>query len=79
VSSFPSLTSLPSGLTTPVAGWTRGPAAANTASDGDAADTFGFNTSSQAARVLSVPPPSGDSAAQLQARFLDSLFAGARA
>jgi len=37
---------------------------------------FGFfnNGSSQAARVLSVPPFSGDNAAQLEARFLGCLF-----
>jgi hypothetical protein len=83
VSTFPSLTSLPAGLNTPVAGWDSSSAATNTASPalsgGDAADAFGFNGSSQAARVLSVPPASGDSAAQLQTRFLDSLFEGAHA
>jgi hypothetical protein len=67
----------------PAAGWNRSSAAANPASQalngGDAADTFGFNGSSQAARVLSVPPASGDGATQLEARFLDSLFEGARA
>jgi hypothetical protein len=41
---------------------------------GDAADIFGFNGSTQAARVLSLPPVSGDGAAQLEARFLDCLF-----
>lgn len=82
MSSFSSLTSLSSGLSVPVAGWNRSPAAnvANQAlSDSDAADVFGFNGSSQAARMLSVPPASGDGAAQLQARFLDSLFEGGRA
>lgn|GEM_PF-3999458 len=82
MTSFPSLTSLPSGLNTSVAGWNRSSAATSTASqalNGDeAADAFGFNGSSQAARVLSVPPASGDGAAQLEARFLDSLFEGAR-
>jgi hypothetical protein len=77
MSSFPSLTSLPPGLSAPQAGWVRGPAATNTASHasgGDAADIFGFNGSSQAARMLSVPSASGDGAAQLEARFLDCLF-----
>ncbi|MCL1961425.1 MAG: hypothetical protein FWG56_06575 [Desulfovibrionaceae bacterium] len=63
----------------PVAAWDRSLAATSAASGGNAADVFGFNGSSQAARVLSVPPASGDGAAQLQARFLDSLFEGARA
>ena len=77
MSSFPSLTSLPPGLNVPAAGWARGHAGTNTASlapDGDAAGIFGFNGSSQAARVLSVPPASGDGAAQLEARFLDCLL-----
>jgi len=77
MSSFPSLTSLPSGLSVPGAGWDRGRASTNTASHalgGDAADVFGFNGANQAARVLSVPSASGDGAAQLEARFLDCLF-----
>jgi len=77
MSSFPSLTSLPSGLNVPAADWARGYAATNTASlvpDGDAADLFGFNGSNQAARALSVPPASGDGAPQLEARFLDCLL-----
>jgi len=77
VSAFLSLPSLPAGLV-PAAGWGRGQTATNTASHalggGDAADVFGFNGSSQAARTLSVPPASGDGAAQLEARFLDCLF-----
>jgi hypothetical protein len=78
VSYFPSLTLLPPGLNTLGAGWSS--AAANLASpvlSGDeAADAFGFNGSNQAARVLSVPSASGDDAAQLAARFIDSLFEG---
>jgi hypothetical protein len=77
MSSFLPLTSLPPGLNAPAAGWDRGYAVTNTAAlepAGDAADIFGFNGSSQAARVLSLPPGSGDSAAQLEARFLDCLF-----
>jgi hypothetical protein len=40
----------------------------------DSASLFGFTGAHSEARVLSVPPTSGDSPAQLQARFVDCLF-----
>lgn len=75
MSTFPSLSSLPPGLHAPAAGWDR----ARPASDGgtpasDAAQLFGFVGDHQAARLLGVPPASGDGAAQLEARFLACLF-----
>lgn len=77
MSTFPPLSSLPPGLQVPAAGWDRArPAgdAGGRAPVADAAQVFGFNGASQAARVLSVPPPSGDGAARLEARFLACLF-----
>ena len=44
------------------------------ASSGDAAQQFGFVGDRQAARLLTVPPASGDNAAHLEARFLNCLF-----
>jgi len=40
----------------------------------DAAARFGFHAEAGAARVLSVPPSSGESVAQMQARFVACLF-----
>lgn len=75
MSSFPPLSSLPPGLHAPTAGWDRArPAADGVAPAGDAAQLFGFVGDRQAARLLTVPPPSGDGAAQLEARFLGCLF-----
>lgn len=75
MSSFAPLTSLPTGLATPAAGWDRArPASGGPASTGDAAQQFGFVGDRQAARLLTVPPASGDNAAQLEARFLNCLF-----
>ncbi len=77
MSTFPPLSSLPPGLHVPAAGWDRARLAGDAggrAPGGDAAQVFGFNGPSQAARVLSVPPSSGDGAAQLEARFLACLF-----
>ena len=74
---FPTLTTLPAGLTSAVgkAGNTRGGApAAPLASSANAAELFGFAGESQAAHRLGVPQRSGASAAQLEARFLDCLF-----
>lgn len=77
MSPFPSLSSLPPGLNVPATGWDRARPAGDAgagAPGGDAAQVFGFTGASQAARVLSVPPASGDNAAQLEARFLGCLF-----
>ena len=75
MSSFPPLSSLPPGLHVPAAGWDRArPASDGAAAAGDAAQLFGFVGDRQAARLLTVPPASGDNAAQLEARFLDCLF-----
>ena len=73
MSSFPPLSTLPSGLQAPAAaGWAR--PAQGGGSGADAAEVFGFNGTQDAARVLSVPPSRGESAAQLEARFLGCLF-----
>ena len=40
----------------------------------DAAARFGFHAEAGAARVLSAPPSSGESVAQMQARFVACLF-----
>lgn len=75
MSAFPPLSSLPSGLHTPAAGWDRArPASDGTATAGNAAEVFGFQGDHQAARVLTVPPSSGEGATQLEARFLSCLF-----
>lgn len=75
MSSFPPLSSLPPGLHAPSGGWDRArPASDGTAGTGDAAQQFGFLGDQQAARLLTVPPSSGQGAAQLQARFLGCLF-----
>ncbi len=75
MSSFPPLSSLPSGLHAPAAGWDRArPASDGTGSAGDAAQQFGFLGDQQAARSLTVPANSGQGAAQLEARFLACLF-----
>ena len=42
--------------------------------NGDTARLFGYTGSDAVARTLSVPPFSGDTAAQLQSRFIDCLF-----
>jgi hypothetical protein len=53
----------------------RPPEANLPALDGaESATLFGFMGSYNEARVLSVPPASGDNPAQLQARFVDCLF-----
>ena len=53
----------------------RPPAASLPAMGGaDSASLFGFTGSHGEARVLSVPPPSGEGAGPLQARFIDCLF-----
>lgn len=41
---------------------------------GDLARVFGYTGNDGVARALSVPPFSGDTPAQLQARFIDCLF-----
>ncbi len=75
MSTFPPLSSLPPGLHVPATGGDRArPASGGAAPSGDAAQLFGFVGDHQAARLLTVPPSSGDSAAQLEARFLDHLF-----
>lgn len=76
MSTFPPLSSLPSGLHAPAAGWDRARPASDGAVPGmgDAAHTFGFVGDGQAARQLGVPPSSGDGAARLEARFLDCLL-----
>ena len=75
MSTFPPLSSLPPGLHVPATGWDRArPASGGAASTGDAAQQFGFVGDRQAARLLTVPPASGDNAAQLEARFLNCLF-----
>ena len=75
MSSFPPLSSLPTGVYAPAAGWDRArPASDGTALAGDAARQFGFLGDQQAARLLTVPPSSGQGAAQLEARFLGCLF-----
>lgn len=77
MSSFPSLSSLPPGLHVPAAGgWDRArPASGGVAqADGGAAQVFGFVGDRQAARLLTVPPASGDNAAALESRFLHCLF-----
>ncbi|MDO5626334.1 MAG: hypothetical protein Q4G71_16815 [Pseudomonadota bacterium] len=72
MSSFAPLTSLPVGLP-PVAGGWAGARPAAVA--GNVAEAFGFTGSgAQDARLLTVPSASGDSASQLQARFLACLF-----
>ena len=76
MSAFPPLSTLPAGLHG-VVGWDGArPAAAGArgGAQGDAAQAFGFTGNDQAARVLSVPPGRGDSAAQLESRFLSCLF-----
>jgi hypothetical protein len=56
----------------------RGPEQGRPALDlSDSANLFGFTGTGSEARVLSVPLSSGDSAAQLQARFIDCLFSRA--
>ena len=75
MSAFPPLSSLPPGLHTPAAGWDRArPASDGAGTPGDAAQQFGFLGDQQAARALTVPPASGQGAAQLEARFLACLF-----
>ena len=75
MATFPPLSSLPPGLHVPAAGWDRArPASDGAAPAGDAAQLFGFVGDQQAARGITVPPPSGDNAAQLEARFLSCLF-----
>ena len=76
MSAFPPLSSLPPGLHVPAGGWDRARPASDgsTPSTGNAAETFGFVGDRQAARALTVPPSSGDGAAQLEARFLACLF-----
>lgn len=78
MSSFPPLSSLPPGLHAPAAGWDRARPASDgtTAPTGNAAEAFGFVGDHQAARLLTVPPSSGEGAAQLEARFLGCLFQG---
>lgn len=57
------------------AGWSRAAGGPSSASHvPDAATAFGFHTSGPAARLLSVPPSSGETAAQLESRFLSHLF-----
>ena len=78
MSSVPPLSSLPSGLQPPAAGWGGAEVAARAGGPGataaDAAKVFGFDGGADAARVLTVPAARGDSAAQLEARFLACLF-----
>ena len=75
MSTFPPLSSLPTGLHTPAAGWDRArPASDGAGATGDAAQQFGFLGDQQAARSLTVLANSGQGAAQLEARFLACLF-----
>ncbi|MDO5086226.1 MAG: hypothetical protein Q4D74_01290 [Comamonadaceae bacterium] len=56
------------------AGWARAAGGPSSASHvPDAATAFGFHASGPA-RTLSVPPSSGETAAQLESRFLAHLF-----
>lgn len=56
------------------AGWPSSGGVRREPGAADAAARFGFHAEAGAARVLSAPPSSGESVAQMQARFVACLF-----
>lgn len=66
---------LPAAGFSPVAGGWPAPASQTSGGASQAAEVYGFHGESpQLARTLTVPPASGETTSQMQARFLDCLF-----